>query len=61
MFFKPKKRRGRPSLPKGESRGVVPVRLKPSEKALFQKAADAGGVSLSEWIRKTLEEKITKS
>ena len=48
-----KKKRGRPSLPKGvEKRSVIiPIRLKASEYAKFQKSAIKAGVSLSEYVR----------
>jgi len=53
MDKKAKKRpRGRPSLPKGEGKNVISIRLKDDEKALFQKASDKEGVSLSEWLRR---------
>jgi hypothetical protein len=46
-----KRPRGRPSLPRGEGKNVVSIRLKDGEKALFQKASEQEGLSLSEWIR----------
>jgi predicted HicB family RNase H-like nuclease len=47
---------GRPKLPKDDARQVYPLRLSQNEKAAFEKAATAQGVSLPEWIRKTLTE-----
>jgi hypothetical protein len=46
-----KRPRGRPNLPKGEGKNVVSIRLKDEEKALFQKASEKEGLSLSEWVR----------
>jgi len=46
---------GRPSLPKDEVKvKVTPVRLKGDEQAAFKRAAQNAGLSLSEWIRQTL-------
>jgi uncharacterized protein (DUF1778 family) len=46
-----KRPRVRPNLPKGEGKNVVSIRLKDEEKALFQKASEKEGLSLSEWAR----------
>ncbi len=46
-----KRPRGRPSLPDGEGKNVVSIRLKDGEKTLFQKASEQEGLSLSEWLR----------
>ncbi|MGE0103529.1 MAG: hypothetical protein AB7H86_13380 [Blastocatellales bacterium] len=48
-------RRGRPELPKGEALAkVTPIRFQVAEKAQYEKAAEAEGITLSEWVRKTL-------
>ena len=50
---------GRPTLPKGKALGsIVPIRFAESEKALFEALAQREGLSLSQWIRKTLNESI---
>jgi predicted HicB family RNase H-like nuclease len=52
----PKKKMGRPVLPKGKVRDeIVALRLQPEERAAFQKAAKKRGLSLSNWIRETLK------
>ncbi len=52
---------GRPSLPKGTAKGrIVPVRFKQEEFKAISKAARASKQSLSEWIRGTLNAKITE-
>lgn len=52
----PKKKIGRPLLPKGQVRGeIVALRLQPEERAAFEKAAKKRGLSLSDWIRKILK------
>jgi hypothetical protein len=33
---------------------VLPIRLRPSEKASFQQCADLAGISLSSWVRERL-------
>jgi uncharacterized protein (DUF1778 family) len=50
------KKRGRPPLPKGEVKvGYIPIRVKPEERKLFEKAAKASEhKTLSGWIRHTL-------
>ncbi len=52
------KKIGRPKLPKGHAKGViVPVRVNPDERKLFEKAANASEhKTLSAWIRHTLKE-----
>ena len=53
--MKAKKRSvGRPSLPKGEVKKVTPIRLGDDERAAFEQAATKAGLTLSEWIRQTL-------
>jgi len=54
---KAKKRgRGRPPLPKGEVKeGYIPIRVKPEERKMFEKAAKASEhKTLSGWIRHPL-------
>jgi len=56
---KAKKRgRGRPPLPKGEVKeGYIPIRVKPEERKMFEKAAKASEhKTLSGWIRHTLRQ-----
>jgi|GEM_PF-1192022 len=52
------KKRGRPPLPKGEVKvGYIPIRVKPEERRLFERAAKASEhKTLSGWIRHTLRE-----
>jgi predicted HicB family RNase H-like nuclease len=51
---------GRPSLPKGDAKArIVPVRFKPDEFKAISRAAKASKQSLSEWIRGTLNAKVT--
>jgi hypothetical protein len=50
-------KRGRPSLPKGQVKAkIVPMRLHDADVKLFEKAAKANKVTLSEWMRDTLRE-----
>jgi predicted HicB family RNase H-like nuclease len=49
------KKRGRPMLPKGEVKSkITPIRFQGDERNRFEKAAQRAGLSLSEWIRQTL-------
>ncbi len=52
------KKRGRPPLTKGEVKvGYIPIRVKPEERKLFEKAAKASEhKTLSGWIRHTLRQ-----
>ena len=52
------KKRGRPPLPKGEVKeGYIPIRVKPEERKMFEKAAKASEhQTLSAWIRHTLRQ-----
>ena len=52
------KKMGRPKLPKGHAKGIiVPVRVNPEDRKLFEKAANASEhKTLSGWIRHTLRE-----
>ena len=54
------KKMGRPKLPKGHAKGViVPVRVNPEDRKLFQKAAKASDhKTLSGWIRHTLKNAV---
>ena len=58
MTTKKPKKMGRPKLPKGHAKGViVPVRVNPEDRKLFEKAANASEhKTLSSWIRHTLKE-----
>ncbi|HZE68072.1 MAG TPA: hypothetical protein VE135_00935 [Pyrinomonadaceae bacterium] len=51
------KKIGRPKLPKGHAKGViVPVRVNPEDRKLFERAAKASEhKTLSGWIRHTLK------
>ncbi len=52
---------GRPPLPRGEAKGIVlQSRVQPSEKAAYQKAANAEGKDLSTWVRETLNQHVIK-
>jgi predicted HicB family RNase H-like nuclease len=58
MNKKPRKV-GRPKLPKGEAKGkIVPVRFNAEERKAIEAAAKAKKLSLSEWIRSTLQAAI---
>jgi len=52
------KKIGRPKLPKGHAKGlIVPVRMNPDDRKLFEKAANASEhKTLSAWIRHVLRE-----
>ena len=50
----PKKKMGRPPLPKGEARELFTMRLSPNEKALYSAAADAAKEPLADWMRNAL-------
>jgi len=55
------KKVGRPTLPKGKAKDIItPVRMKPIERAQFERAAKKAGLSLSGWIRQTLEDAMSK-
>jgi hypothetical protein len=56
---KPRKA-GRPKLPKGEAMGrIVPVRFNAEDLKAIESAAKAKKLTLSEWIRSTLNAAIT--
>jgi len=52
----PKPRKvGRPKLPKGEAKGkIVPIRFNADDLKRVERAAKAKKLSLSEWVRSTL-------
>lgn len=53
------KRLGRPPLPEGTVREkITPIRLQDDERTAYAKAARQEGLSLSQWIRKTLNESL---
>jgi uncharacterized protein (DUF1778 family) len=51
------KKMGRPKLPKGHAKAdIIPVRVNPEDRKLFEKAANASEhETLSAWIRHTLK------
>ena len=52
---------GRPALPKGSAKAkIVPVRFKPEEFKAILRAAKANRKTLSDWIRETLNAKLTE-
>jgi hypothetical protein len=52
---KPKKKMGRPKLPKGETMGrIVPIRFNADDLKRIESAAKASQKTVSEWIRGTL-------
>ena len=54
--MKPKRKPGRPPLPKGQAKGgIVRVRLTADAQKRVEAAAKAKKQSVSEWIRNTLE------
>ena len=54
------KKRGRPPLAKGEVKAkIVPMRLHDADVKLFEKAAKASKVTLSEWMRDALRKAAT--
>ena len=57
MPTQPKPRKvGRPKLPKGEAKGkIVPIRFNADNLRRVERAAKAKNLSVSEWIRSTLE------
>jgi hypothetical protein len=51
----PKKKIGRPKLPKGEAKGrILNVRFNSDEVRRITKAAQASDQTVSEWIRSTI-------
>jgi predicted HicB family RNase H-like nuclease len=57
---KPKpKKPGRPRMAKGEAKGsIVPVRFSPEDRKRVEAAAKASGLTLSAWVRSTLNAAI---
>jgi uncharacterized protein (DUF1778 family) len=57
------KKRGRPPLPKGHVKeSYIPIRVKPEDRKLFEKAAKASEhKTLSGWMRQTLRENAEES
>jgi len=56
---KPRKKIGRPRLPKGEAKGrIVPVRFDGDTLKRISALARANDQSVSEWIRRTLNAAI---
>jgi len=54
-----RKKVGRPALPKGAAKGrIVPVRFKADDLKAIEAAAKAKSLTVSEWIRSTLEAAI---
>ena len=50
-----KRKPGGPKLPKGEAMGtIVPIRFTKAEAEQLDKVAKTNGLTLSEWIRRTL-------
>jgi hypothetical protein len=61
MPTKKKAKRGRPPKPKGEVLGKpTPIRFQGDELKLFEREARAEGLTLSEWVRKTLKGAINR-
>ena len=60
--LKPKPRPvGRPKLHKDHAKSsIVPVRFTTKERSRVEMAAQNEGVSVSEWIRKTLREAVSE-
>lgn len=56
------KKMGRPKLPKGHVKGdIIPVRVNPDDRKLFERAAKASEhKTLSGWIRHSLREAATR-
>ena len=50
-----KRKPGRPKLPKGEAKGkILPIRFTKAEAKQLTEAAKRNGLTLSEWIRRTV-------
>jgi uncharacterized protein (DUF1778 family) len=56
------KKMGRPKLPKGHVKAdIIPVRVNPDDRKLFERAAKASEhKTLSSWIRHSLREAATR-
>lgn len=54
-------KRGRPPMPKGQALSKpTPIRFQDDERAAFERAAKKEGLTLSEWIRQTLNTAVEK-
>ncbi len=50
---------GRPALPKGQAKAApIQVRLSPDARKRVEQAAKAKGLTISDWIRGTLEANV---
>ena len=59
MPRQPKKRAGRPPLPKGDAKAVMlRVRITPDEHKAIEAKAKTGNQSVSQWIRNALSAAI---
>jgi predicted HicB family RNase H-like nuclease len=57
--MKKAKKVGRPPLPKGAAKGhIVPVRFAPDDLKAIEAAARAAKLSVSEWIRSTVNAEL---
>lgn len=59
---KPAARRGRPTMPEGEALDsyLPKIRCKSDERQSYEEAAAREGLSLSEWVRQTLNRAVKK-
>jgi predicted HicB family RNase H-like nuclease len=56
-----KLKRGRPPKPKGEVLGEpTPIRFQEGELKQYEREARAEGLTLSEWVRKTLNQAVNR-
>ena len=56
---KAKRAVGRPAFKRGKAKSeVLKMRVQPREKAIYERAAKAKGVGLSEWMRETLNRSV---
>jgi hypothetical protein len=61
MQSKKLKRMGRPSLPKGEVKGVIKAfKCTPEEFYRYRDAAEAKGLDFSKWARQILNKAVKK-
>jgi len=54
MRKKTPRKPGRPALPPSRVKRVVPIRLTTAEHRKYKEEAKTEGLSLSEWVRRTL-------
>lgn len=52
-------KRGRPPKERSSSEVLPPVRVTPEQKETYKKAAELAGMSLSAWLKKAADEKLT--